>query len=627
MNKQFPMGGYLGKILRVDLSTGKITEEPIDPQLLEQYVGGSGLGVRLLYDETIPGLDPYDARNPIVVATGPLTGTLVPGSGTFSVCARNTLTGFLSTCQSNGFFGARLKQAGYDVLIIQGKSDKLAYLHIQDGQATIEDASKLAGKGTFATDLWLRKKYGEEEIDHRISVAAIGPAGENMVRFACLNSDRGHIAATGGLGALMGSKKLKAIVVHGSQPVPIAPSALEAFLEDVVQWRKEARNTGMGKTVSQHGSIGSFMGYHTNGWVPVKNLTTNIFPGTEKFTADYIRNKAHKCVPRACYNCTYRHCHAVQVTRGPYKGAVGEEVEYEILAGFGPNWGIYDPGTITVLNTLNDDMGMDAKELTFLVSMLMEGFEKGFISREQLDGIELKWGDAEAAARLIKRIAKREGIGAILAEGVMRSAQKLGGGFPDVAVYLKKGNAPHIHDLRTRWGTIFNQIVSDMGSQEGIDLTARGSADLGIDKPASEPDEYLGQVNAQTEEWRQFQECLIYCYYQTASGKTMIKTLNDLTGSSYDMEQALRIGKRVVNLMRMYNKREGMTRDHEGFTPRLSQPPVDGPGKGKSLAPTFEKVREAYYRTAGWDQSGMPTRALLKELDLGFTLPDVGKGG
>lgn len=620
MTKNILKGGYLQKALRVDLSEKKITEESIDPKLLYQYIGGTGLGIRLLYDETIPGLDPYDARTRIIIATGPLTGTLVPGSGTYSVVTRNTLTGLVTACQSNGFFGARLKYAGYDVLIIQGKSDQLVYLYINDGVASIEDASKLSGKGTFATDLWLRKKYGEEGIASRISVAAIGPAGESMVRFACLASDRGHVAATGGLGAIMGSKGLKAIVVQGNQSIPIAPEDRGPLLENSMQWRQEAKNTGMGKVVNEVGSIGFFSNYHAKGWVPVKNLTTNIFPGEEKFKADYIHRKVYKGVTRACYNCTFKHCHTVQVNRGPYKGIVGEEVEYEILAGFGPNWGIYDPGTTTMLNTLTDDLGMDAKESSFLISMVMEGYERGLISKDYLDGIDIKWGDAEAAAELLRRISRREGIGDVLAEGVMRSSEKLGGEFPNIAVYVKKGNAPHIHDPRTRWGTLFTQVVSDMGSQEGLDMTGRGSADLGIENPTAEPDEYLGAVNAKTEWWRQFQECLTYCYYQTPTGKTMIKTLNDLTGFNYDMEEALKIGRRVVNLLRIYNKREGMTKEHDTFSPRLAMPPVDGFGKGKSLAPTFERVLSAYYKASGWDQEGMPTRRLLEELDLGFTM-------
>ena len=624
MDKRFPKGGYLRKILRVDLSSGKIAAEPIDPVLLYQYVGGSGLGVRLLYDETIPGSDPYDPRNAIVITAGPLTGTLVPGSGTYSVAGRNTLTGLLTHAQSNGSFGARLKHAGYDGIIIQGKSDKLVYLHINDGVATLEDAAKLAGKGTNATDLLLRKKHGEEGVDRHLSVACIGPAGENLVRFACLVSDRGHIAATGGVGALMGAKGLKAIVVQGSQAIPIDPADSTVFLDNITQWRNEAHNTAMGKSTGKSGTIGSFLNFHSKGWVPVKNLTTNLFPGTERFDADYIRKKAHTSIPRSCYTCTFHHCHAVQVTRGPYKGSVGEEVEYEILAGFGPNWGIYDPGTTTMLNTLNDDLGMDAKELSFLISMMMEGYEKGMISREDLGGIDLKWGDTEAAIEMMKRISRREGIGNLLAEGVKRSSDKLAGEFPSIAVYVKNGNAPHIHDPRSRWGTLFNQVVSNMGSQEAQDLTGRGSADLEIEKPTAEPDEYLGEVNAKSAAWRQFQECLTYCYYQTASGKTMIETLNNLTGSDYDMAHALKIGKRVVNLMRMFNIREGLTKEQDSFSLRLGTPPVDGPAVGKSLAPTFERVLQAYYRAAGWDEKGIPKRELLEELDLGFTVSVLG---
>lgn len=623
MTIKFPRGGYLEKILRVDLSEKRITEEPINRRLLEQYVGGTGLGIRLLYDETIPGLDPYDARNHIIFTTGPLTGTLVPGSGTYSVLARNTLTGLVSACQSNGFFGARLKYAGYDVLIIQGRSEKLVYLCINDGTVSIEDAAPLAGKGAFATDLWLRKKYGEEGVDHQISVAAIGPAGENRVRFACLVSDHGHIAATGGLGAIMGSKGLKAIVVQGNQPIPIAREDRNAFLEAVIQWRQEAQKTVMGKTVNALGTIGFFSNLHANGWVPVKNLSTNLFPGAEKFGGDYIRHKVFKGVPRACHNCTFKHCHTVQVTRGPYKGIVGEEVEYEILAGFGPNWGIYDPGTTTMLNTLNDDLGMDAKESAFLISMIMEGVEKGIISKQGLDGLDICWGKAEVAAEMLRRISRREGIGNLLAEGVMRASERLGGEFPNIAVYVKKGNAPHIHDPRTRWGTLFNQVVSDMGSQEGLDIAGKGFADLGIEKPATEPDEYLGEINAKTEWWRQFHESLTYCFYQNPSINTMLKTLNHLTGSAYNMDTALKTGRRIVNLLRMFNIREGMTKDHDSFSPRLSLPPIDGPGKGKSLAPSFEKVRAAFYMASGWDQEGRPARDLLEELDLGFAIKDL----
>ena len=623
MTKSETRGGYMGKILRVDLTHRKISQETLHPELCSEYIGGSGLGIRLFYDEIKPRINPFSSDNKILFLTGPLTGTLVPGSGTYSVVSRNTLTGLAATCQSNGFWGARLKHAGYDAIVVQGSSDKLVYLNVNDEKVTIEEASDLAGKGTLETERILKKRYGEDGLDSKISVATIGPAGENLVRFACILNDAGHVAASGGLGAIMGAKKLKAIVVHGRQSIPIDARTVEQFVELVNRWKSEALGSGLGKVIGTNGSIGLFSNYQKRGWVPVKNLTTNLFPGEERFEAFYIRNKAHRGVPMVCHTCTYNHCRAVQVKKGPYKGVVGEESEYEILAGFGPNWGIYDPGAVTMLNKLNDDLGMDAKEASFLLSMLMEGYAKGYIGKEDLAGIDLTWGSPEAAAAALRTVSQRKGIGDLLAEGVKRAADTLGGEFPNIAVYVKKGNAPHIHDPRTRWGTLFNQVVSDMGSQEGLDLTGKGSAELGIDKPTSEPDEYLGRANAKTEWLRQFQECLTYCYFQSCSLKTMVEVLNCLTGSDYDAADALTIGRRVVNLLRMFNIREGMTWEHDSFSRRLATPPVDGPNIGKSLAPTFEKVRDAYYEASGWDEKGRPKKELLKSLHLEFTLGDL----
>jgi aldehyde:ferredoxin oxidoreductase len=621
--KEFPKGGYQQKILRVDLSKMKVSEESIHPEILYQLIGGTGLGIRLLYDEIKPGIDPYSADNRIIFTTGPLTGTLVPGSGTYTVVSINTLTGLATSAQANGFWGARLKYAGYDALIVQGRSDRPVYIHVADGKAEIEDAARLKGKDTFETDRILRAKYGEGGVDHRISIAAIGPAGENLVRFASISSDRGHTAASGGIGAVMGAKNLKAVVIHGGRKIPIDPLKIASFIHSAKQWRKEAEQTSLGKMVNEQGTLGLFTPYHAKGWVPVRNLTTNVFQGAENFDADHIRKNLYKKIPRSCHGCTFAHCHTVKVTKGAYKGLIGEEPEYEIMAGFGPNWGVSDPGAVTMLNKLNDSLGMDAKETSFLISMMMEGYEKGLIAREDMDGIDLKWGNVDAVTDLLKKISRRDGIGDILAEGVMRTAETLGGAFPNMAVFVKKGNAPHIHDLRTRWGTLFTQTISNTGSHEGIDMTARFSPELGFDRPTSEPDEYLAKVQARTGPKRQFEECLGFCYFQACSLKTMVETLNAVTGGGYDVEECLKVGRRSINLLRMFNRRRGMTKDHDCFSPRLGQAPVDGPGKGKSLMPTYENVRDAYYREMEWDENGMPTREILEKLDLTFTLSDL----
>jgi len=621
----FFRGGYLGRVLRVDLSSGAISQEPLVEDFLRDYIGGTGLGIRLLYDEVTPGTDPLAPENPLVFTTGPVTGTLVPGSGTYTVMSKNVLTGLAAATQANGFFGARLKNAGYDAIIVQGRSEAPVYLHIDDGKAELVDASSLAGKSTFQTDAILRKKHGEAELEDRVSIAAIGPAGENLVRFACIVSDRGHVAATGGLGAVMGSKNLKAIVVHGLHEIPIDPSRARELFRLARQWRLEAAGTALGKAVNTHGTLGWFIPYHSQGWVPVKNLTTNEFPGEERFHADEIRGKIYRMQPRSCHGCTFAHCHVVEVMKGKYRGTVGEEPEYEIMAGFGPNWGIYDPGAVAFLNHLNDGLGMDAKEVSFLVGMVMEGVEKGLVGEEDMGGLVPRWGDVEGAAELLRRISRREGFGDLLSEGVMRAAHRLGGPFPDMAVYVKKGCAPHIHDPRTRWGTLFNQAISNMGSQEGIDMTMRFSPELGLDRPASEPDEYVGFVQSRTGPKRQFEECLGFCYFQSSSLQTMIDTLNCLVGTSYEKEGCLKIGRRVVNLLRMFNKREGMTREDDCFSPRLAQSPVDGPAAGKSMASKYEAIRRAYYGHMGWDEEGMPTGETLKELGLEFTDPALSR--
>ncbi|RLC07396.1 MAG: aldehyde ferredoxin oxidoreductase, partial [Deltaproteobacteria bacterium] len=351
----FPIGGYHRKLLRVDLTKGSVRSEEIPTHILENYIGGTGLGIYLLYTEVPPRTSPIEAENKLIFSTGPLTGTLVPGSGTYAVISKSPLTGFAAAAQANGFFGARLKAAGYDALVVEGHSSSLVYLHISQRNVELIPAEFVKAKGVFETERLLRGHHGEKGFERRISVAAIGPAGEHGVRYAAIGSDGGHMVASGGLGAVMGSKNLKAIVVEGGGPVPIHPDRVGDFKAAVQQWREEAGATGLGKTVHEKGTLGLFKAYHDKGWVPVKNLTTNQLPdeALEQLDWSYMRNTLYEKVPKACHACTFRHCHTVRVKEGHYKGIVGEEPEYEILAGFGPNWGIHDPGAITMLNNLN----------------------------------------------------------------------------------------------------------------------------------------------------------------------------------------------------------------------------------------------------------------------------------
>jgi aldehyde:ferredoxin oxidoreductase len=615
LSKMTP-GGYVGKILRVNLSNRSVSEEIPSPQVLKDYIGGSGLGTKILFNEVSAHVNPFDYENRLIFTTGPLTGTLIPGSGTYAVSTRSPLTGLAGIAHANGFFGARLKYAGYDGIIFQGASENLVYLLISNGKVELRDASDLAGKDTSETEDILQRRHGEERMDFRTSVASIGPAGERLVRFSAIFSDRGHVAASGGVGAVMGSKRLKAIVVQGRGGVK--PSAEKKEVKEVLRdWIIEARESSLGKIISTQGSVGLFLPYYSRGWVPVKNLTTNLFPNPEVFDGAYLRKKFFKMKPRSCHACTLHHCHIVEVLEGPFKGFVGEEPEFEIFAGFGPNLGIYEPGAITKLNNVNDRLGMDAKEVAFLLSLTIECYEKGLLKKKDLDGIELRWGDVFAIENLMKRIANRQGIGDLLAEGTMRTAQWIGGEALNIAVYVKQGNSPHIHDPRTKWGGLFTQAVSNMGSQEGIDMTLKSSKELGINEPTSLPTDMVGKAQAKTGPKRQFEECLIFCYYQTPSLPTLVRALNSITGFKFTVDECLTLGRRVINLLRVFNIRHGFSVDQDSFSPRLGEPPLDGPGKGQSLAPAFEEIKRCYYKEMGWDErTGFPFQATLQELGL-----------
>lgn len=622
VNTTFPSGGYQCRLLRVNLSQGVIRSEDISADILRSFIGGTGLGIYLLYSGVPAHTEPFAPENKLVFATGPLTGTLVPGSGTYAVISKSPLTGYAAAAQANGFFGARLKAAGYDVLVVEGASITPVYLYVGRNKTELMPAEFMKGKGVFETESKLRGRHGEKGFERCISVAAIGPAGENRVKFAAIGSDDGHMATSGGLGAVMGSKNLKAVVVEGDGPVPIHTDRIGAFKSAVLRWREEAGATGLGKLVHEKGTLGFFKPYHDKGWVPVKNLTTNQLP--EKALAqmdwEYMRNDLFEKSPRSCHTCTFNHCHMVRVRKGRFEGLVGEEPEYEILAGYGSNWGVHDPGAVTMFNRLIDDLGMDAKETSFLLSMLMEGVEKELLDKDDLDGIDLGWGNIEAVERLLKKISQREGVGDLLAQGVMRTAAGLGCGLDDIAVYVKQGNAPHLHDLRTRWGTLFTQIISNTASQEGMDMTARANPELGFTEPTRYPDEYLAFVQSKTGPKRQFEECLLFCYFQACSLKHMVDTFNILTGGEFSVEDCLAVGERVINLLRMYNIREGLTMKDDRYSRRLGQSPVDGPGAGKSIDATFEQIRAVYYQAMGWDQNGVPKPVTLNRLGLGFTL-------
>ena len=318
-DKDLSMGGYTGRILRIDLTRGTFDEERVDPSILRRFIGGVGLGIRLLYGEAARGVDPYDGENRLIFLTGPLTGTSVPGSGSFEVISKSPLTGFVGSAQANGHFGARLKQAGYDGLVFSGKSEEPVYLHINNGVPMLRDALSLCGKTTYEVEELLSKIHGTQESP--VSIASIGPSGEKAVRFAAIVSDFGHVAATGGLGAVMGSKNLKALVVQGNLGIPIPEKEKEHVHNLTREWTRKALE-GSGGAYAKWGTQILFANYHMMGWLPVKNLTTNLFPEADQFDVTKLRGGIFQKVRRTpCHSCTYNHCRSIKISKKPNSAA------------------------------------------------------------------------------------------------------------------------------------------------------------------------------------------------------------------------------------------------------------------------------------------------------------------
>jgi aldehyde:ferredoxin oxidoreductase len=610
--------GYMGKVLRVDLSSGKITLESPDDATRRKYVGGTGMGVKYLYDEVPPGVAWSDPGNRMMFFTGPLNGTRVNGGGTYSVVTKGPMTNLAAATSANGYFGAFLKLAGFDGIIIQGKAKKWVYLYIHDGKAELRDAESLRGKDSLDAEDTIKKGLKKQS-----SICYIGPAGENMVRFAGIISDQGHSACHNGVGAVMGSKKLKAIVAErGSAEIPLAKPDLlaekaTALIEDSI------------KSNPNQSKFGTAAGYPilaASGQLPVKNYTTSIFSDADKFSGQYLRSH-FKVTTVTCWACRIAHMRRVELTEGPYKGFVGEEPEYEALAAMSSEIGQHDPAATFVLCDLIDRMGLDVNETGHLFGWLMECYEKGYLKKEDLDGIEMTWGNVEAVQKMLKKIGHREGCGNLFAEGVKRAAEKIGGETLKCAIYTQKGASPRGHDHRGRWSEMIDTCMSNTGTVEVGPGTPAADL-LGMDMHQIMENRFndmaVSTVNARANGVRQFQDCLIICFFCNNSLPLALDCLNAATGWDFTVQEAVDVGRRIINQLRVFNFRHGLTKDVEAPSVRYGSTPVDGPAQGKSIMTNWDALRSNYYRNMGWDpETGKPLPETLERLGLAKLIPDL----
>ena len=615
-------GGYAGKILRVDLTAGTVRALPWSAGEMRTMIGGVGLGARILYDEA-PAEAGWDhPANRLILATGPLAGLPVWGTGGLTVVTRGALTNGATSTQANGFFGACLKYSGYDAIVVQGEARTWVYLFIHDDEAELRDASHLVGKDTWETQDALSAEFGLS--GHRLSVYSIGPAGENLVRFAAIQGDYGHVASKNGCGAVMGKKKLKAVaIVRGTKSLSVAdPRGLFSAADDIAH---DLKTDPSARSLYEHGTLPAVLSLHAMGVLPIKNYATNVPPegvDLSLWEAPALReafdHRGHQCSA-----CGMRHCHMQLIPSGPRAGEIVDEPEYEGWASAGWAAGLTDRAAISWLNTRIDRACVDVNEFGWVVGWVMECMERGLIAKEQL-GFDLRWGDAGGAYRLLEMITYRRGLGDLLAEGVKRASWKLGGAARECAVYTMKGATPRGHDHRGRWEEMLDTCTASTGTLETGNPVHPDEVGLPARIHPFDPEQVARNVGGLLGR-RHFEDSLGVCVFTTRTRlENICRALSAATGWLYTREEAIRFGRRTAALLRAFNLRCGIGPELEYPSSRYGSTPVDGPVKGIAIAPHWERMLEVWYEVVGYDRvTGKPKPETLRELGLEKLVADL----
>lgn len=591
------MHGWMGKLARVDLSARKITIEPIPRELLSRYIGGRGLGARILYDEVPPAVQPLEPENRLIFTVGPLTGTRVPTSGRFSVTTKSPLTGTIFDSNSGGIWGVRFKRCGFDALIVQGKSDVPVYISIKDDQLEIKDARALWGLDVPSTTGLLLAEEGE-----KASVACIGPAGENLVKMASIMNDVTRALGRGGVGAVMGSKNLKAIVVDGTQKVQVADAEkLDFVLYETNKWLKANPITSQG--LPEFGTAVLVNLFNELGIFPTRNFQAGQFEGAEAISGETLAETL-TVKKRGCYACP------IQCTRVTMvKGREGEGPEYESLWSLGAQCGIADLETIAEANFLCNRLGLDTISTGVTLGCAMELTQRGLLNSS------LNFGDVEKLLPAIEAIAHRQGLGDELAEGSRRLTEKYSA--PQYAMQVKGLEFP-AYDPRGVKGMGLAFATSNRGACH-LRAYMVGPEVLGVPKMVdrfSTGGKAGLTINFQNA--NAAMDTLILCRFMglAVSEEYFARLLTAVTGITYQPQDLHLVGERIWNLEKLYNLREGFTSADDNLPERLLKEPLTaGPAAGHTV--DLDPMLKEYYRFRGWDSNGIPTGKKLAQLGLG----------
>ncbi|MBC8449862.1 MAG: aldehyde ferredoxin oxidoreductase family protein [Chloroflexi bacterium] len=609
--------GYHRRILRVNLTDGQITVETPDDVFYRRYLGGAGFVAYYLLKEVPPDTDPLGPGNRLIFACGPLTGAPLAGSGRNAIGARSPLTGAMGESEVGGFWGAELKAAGFDAIIVEGQASSPVYLWVHDGEVELRDAAHLWGLENKPTHTAIRKELGEK----RARVALCGPAGEKLVRYANIMADLKHAAGRTGLGAVMGSKKLKAVAVRGTGKLPLAhPTQVGAL----ARWMRDNYRDLMGK-FPDLGTGVSTVPYNRSGALPVHNFRDGHLDGADVLGREGL---AEHVVIRmeSCYACVVG-CKKVAALDEPYPvdQAYGGP-EYETATGLGSNCGVTDVYAVTKASERCNALGLDTISAGGTIAFAMECYEEGLLTAEDTGGLDLRFGNAETMLQLLELIAARQGIGDLLAEGSKRAAERIGGGAERFAVHVKGQELPY-HDPRIQHGLGLGYAISYTGADHmhnAFDSSYEHEAgldsvrNLGVLEPM--PATWLGPEKVRAVIYgslrRHLDNCLVLCNFLPYRNDQVVEAVRAVTGWDTNAWELWKAAERLVTMARAFNVRQGFTPADDRLPPRMSEPL----GPGAPIDPAaVEAAQPIYYEMMGWDPvTGVPRAAKLHELGIGW---------
>lgn len=614
------MKGYNGKMLWVDLTSKTTKEKDIPNDWYTKFVGGEGFTTKILYDNLTAETKPLGEDNMLVFATGPLNGTLAPCSGRLCVGYKSPLTGTIGASNVGGHLAPVLKKTGYDVIVITGKSEKPLYVYVKDSTVEFKEAGHIWGLDTEETEEKIREELGNE----KVRIAEIGPAGENLVKYSSIMIDSHRAAGRGGAGAVMGSKNLKALVCYGTSEKPKIANK-DAFKEYCNKARQELKDEPfVRELLSKHGTPTFTDAMNAIGCLPTRNWQQNTFDAMDKLGHEAF-HKTLKVKAWACHACPIACGRETEILEGKYKGEKGGGPEYEGVAAFGSKTCVDDLNDITMTYYLCNRYGIDIISAGQVISTAMEWYEKGIIDKGTTDGIELAFGNGDSMVEMIKKIAFRDGFGDILAEGVMRAAQKIGGDAEKYAFHVK-GMEMAADGVRGSKAETLVHMTSERGADH-LRPFATTIDGLGYLEPELGITEKKSPIQDSDKKWvKPFKElcmltnllgsCLFASITIAVKGSTWTGLYNSVTGEEFTLDEMLKCAERVSNLQRLFNGREGFGRKDDTIPERfVKEPALDGVGKGQVVNPTV--MLDEYYEAMGWNkETGLPTEEKLRELDL-----------